>query len=222
MSMNHMIFGVCCVVLGSAGVLSTSELRVPGSNQGYEPEQPIAFSHRVHAGDLSMNCQYCHYGARQSRNAGVPSASICMNCHKTVTSGLDALLEEKALASAQSREPEPVFSQEIKKIFEAMALDEKGNQKPGEEAQPIEWLRVHNLPDFVYFDHRPHVARDIACETCHGPVGTMDRMRQEADLSMGWCIDCHRANAMGQSSRKNPDDERVEDHISTNCVTCHL
>ena len=79
MSMNHKIFGLCCIALGSAGVLSRSEVRLPGGNQGYEPAQPLAFSHRLHAGELSMKCEYCHYGARQSRNAGVPSASICMN-----------------------------------------------------------------------------------------------------------------------------------------------
>ncbi len=220
--MNHKIFGLCCLALGSAGVLSKSEARVPGGNQGYEPAQPIAFSHRLHAGELSMQCEYCHYGARQSRNAGVPSASICMNCHKNVTSSFDMLIEERTLATAQSREAERVFSPEIRKIYEALGLDDDGNSIEGAEPKPIEWVRVHNLPDFVYFDHRPHVARHIACETCHGPVGTMDRIRQESPLTMGWCIDCHRANAVGQSSRRDAAEGRVADHISTNCVTCHL
>jgi Cytochrome c7 and related cytochrome c len=222
MSMNHKVFGVCCIVLGSAGVLSKSEVRLPGGNQGYEPEQPIAFSHRLHAGELSMSCEYCHYGARQSRNAGVPSSTVCMNCHKAVTSSADALFAERAQALSEGREAKRVFSPEIQKLYTALALDELGNEIPGVEPRSIDWVRVHNLPDFVYFDHRPHVARNIACETCHGPVGTMDRMRQESSLSMGWCIDCHRANALGQSSKNDASDGRVADHISTNCVTCHL
>ncbi|HED65800.1 MAG TPA: hypothetical protein ENJ09_09625 [Planctomycetes bacterium] len=224
MSIHHKIFGLCCALLGSAAVLSQGTVRPPGLNQGYEPVQPIAYSHRLHAGELGMDCQYCHYGARQSRNAGVPSASVCMNCHRFVTSSLDAKLEEKARAEKEGRKPERVFSPEIAKLYEAMALDPDGNPIPGKEPKPIEWVRVHNLPDFVYFDHRPHVARNIACETCHGPVGTMDRIRQVAPLTMGWCIRCHRSNPADPTGKGSVtvDGERVEDHVSTNCVTCHL
>ncbi len=222
MSMNHMIFGVCCVALGAVSVLSESEFRMLGGNQGYEPEQPIPFSHRLHAGELAIDCQYCHYGARQSRNAGVPSASICMNCHNVVTSGYDAFLKERELAKAEGREAQRVYSPGIEKLLEATALGKDGRPLPGKQPEPIDWVRVHNLPDFVYFDHRPHVARNIACETCHGPVGTMDRMRQESTLSMGWCIDCHRTNEKGQSGRRDSSEGRVSDHVSTNCVTCHL
>ena len=211
MSLNQLIFGACSLLLGGAVVLSTAEVRLPGNNRGYEPIQPIAFSHRLHAGELEMDCQYCHYGARSSRHAGVPPASVCMNCHKSVTSGFDALMAERASAEEQNREPEIVISPELEKLLKAV-----------EEVTPIEWVRVHNLPDFVYFDHRVHVIRGVACETCHGPVQSMERMRQETSLSMGWCLDCHRANAASTGGELGVPGARVTDHVSTNCVTCHL
>ena len=222
MSLNHVIFGVCCLAFGGAGLLTRANLRLPGNNIGYEPVQPVAFSHRMHAGELSIDCQYCHYGARQSRNAGVPSPSVCMNCHKTVTAGFDALYAERTRALEEEREPERVFSAEIEKLYAALALDPAGNPVPGEQAGPISWVRVHNLPDFVRFDHRPHVARGLACETCHGPVGTMDRIRQEASLTMGWCLDCHRSTSVGPGRPSGGSAGRVPDHVSTDCVACHM
>jgi len=222
MSINLRIFSLISVLLGGAALLSSADRRLPADNQGYEPEQPIAFSHRVHAGELGMQCQYCHFGARQSRHAGVPPASTCMNCHRIVTSSFNAKQMAKEAAEAANREPEEVISTELKKLYDALGLDSERNPIPGTEQKPIEWVRVHNLPDFVYFDHRPHVARQIACETCHGPVQSMDRMRQHAPLSMGWCIDCHRANALTSAGGVQSGGERVADHVSTNCVTCHL
>jgi len=226
MSLNLWIFGLSSLLLGGAAVLSTVEVRLPGNNRGYEPLQPIAFSHRLHAGELGMDCQYCHYGARNSRHAGVPSASVCMNCHKTVTTNLDELRVERALAEAEEREPRTIVSPELAKLYAALALGEDREPLPGAERHPIEWVRVHNLPDYVYFDHRVHVARDIACETCHGPVQSMEHMRQESNLSMGWCLDCHRTNAAGnpaQGALGTPGTSgRIADHVSTNCVTCHL
>lgn len=221
MSIHHILFGVCCALLGGVAILPHANVRPLGLNQGYEPEQPVAYSHRLHAGELGLDCQYCHYGARQSRNAGVPSVSVCMNCHKFVTSTLDAKLEEQAAAEAEGREPRRVFSPEIRKLYDAMGWDEEGKPIPGREPVPIEWVRIHNLPDFVYFDHRPHVARKLACETCHGPVGTMDRTRQEAPLTMGWCLDCHRATQPTELSPSDQDGETTP-HVSTNCVTCHV
>lgn len=223
MSLNLWIFGLCSLLIAGVTVLTSVNPRFPGNNQGYEPVQPIAFSHRLHAGELSIDCQYCHFGARSSRHAGVPPASVCMNCHKLVTSSFDAVLEERELAGMQEREPEVIISDELAKLYRALALGEDLTYSPDLELQPIEWVRVHNLPDFVYFDHRPHVARDIACETCHGPVQGMERMRQESDLSMGWCLDCHRSNPAQKTSGKlQAAGERVQDHVSTNCVTCHF
>ena len=222
MSLNSLIFGVSSLVLGAVLILSNSTVRLPANNQGYAPEQPIAFSHRLHAGELAMDCQYCHFGARQSRSAGVPPASVCMNCHRTVTSSFDALLEERIRAETQGRDPETVVSPELRKLYDALALDE--NLEPIEGAEPtsIEWVRVHNLPDFVYFDHRPHVAQGVACETCHGPVQSMERMRQESTLSMGWCLDCHRSNPSWETTLAPGETLAPGQHVSTNCVTCHL
>jgi hypothetical protein len=215
MSLNVWIFGVSSLLLGGAVVLSSVDVRLPGNHEGYEPLQPIAFSHRLHAGELSVDCQYCHFGARNSRHAGVPPASVCMNCHATVTTNLDELQVEKAAAEAEGREPRTIVSPELAKLYAALGLGKDLQPIPGAEPQPIEWVRVHNVPDFVYFDHRVHVARDIACETCHGPVQGMEYMRQESSLSMGWCLDCHRTSAAQPSVA-------VDGHVSTNCVTCHL
>ncbi len=220
--MNVKIFAASSFLLGMVIVVSSADMRLPGNNVGYEPVQPIAFSHRVHAGTLALDCMYCHYGARSSRCAGVPSASICMNCHTLVTSSRDAKLLEKDLAEAEGREPRPIVSEELQKLYDALALDAEMTPISGKEPTPIEWVRVHNLPDFVYFDHRPHVARNIACQTCHGPVQSMERMRQDTPLSMGWCIECHRANVPSPSGKVLEPGERLEDHVSTNCVTCHL
>lgn len=220
--MNHWIFGLCSLLLGLVAVVMTTEARFPGNNQGYAPVQPIAFSHRLHAGELKIDCQYCHFGARQSRTAGVPPASVCMNCHKTVTAGFDAVLAERALAEVEQRDPAPVVSSELRKLYDALGLGDDLAPLLDAAPRPIEWVRVHNLADFVYFDHRPHVARDVACESCHGPVRSMDRMRQEEDLSMGWCIDCHRQRQVGVHGDAPLGGERPVDHVSTNCSTCHL
>jgi len=224
MSLNLWIFGLCSLLLGVVALATIVEPRFPGNNQGYEPEQPIAFSHRLHAGELGMDCQYCHFGARRSRHAGVPPASVCMNCHKTVTAGMDAVLQERELAEAEEREPEVLLSAEIAKLYTSLAIDALGKPLPGVEPRPIEWVRVHNLPDFVYFDHRPHVSRGVACETCHGPVQGMERMRQESNLSMGWCLDCHRSSTAlpGAAVASPGEGERIPNHVSTNCVTCHF
>ncbi len=222
MSMNQWIFGSCSLALGLVAVLYNVDVRLPGNNQGYAPVQPIAFSHRIHAGELSMDCQYCHYGARQSRHAGVPSASVCMNCHKTVTASADVLLAERVAAQEENREQNLIVSDELRKLYDALGLDDELNPDPSKEPTPIEWVRVHNLADFVYFDHRVHVARNVACETCHGPVQGMDRLRQESDLSMGWCIECHRSQSFNAHDVTPGDAGRIKDHVSTNCVSCHL
>ncbi len=226
MSLNLKVFLLLGVLLTGSVALSAIDIRLPGDNQGYEPVQPIAFSHRVQPGEIGMDCQYCHSGARRSRFAGVPSASVCMNCHAVVTSDFNTLLEEKALAEAQHREPKRIVSAELAKLYDALALDENLEPIPGQPTKPIEWVRVHNLPDFVYFDHRPHVARKIACETCHGPVQSMERMSQFAPLSMGWCISCHRDNAAeldtALDAGLNMPKGHLEQHATTDCVSCHL
>lgn len=211
--LNAKILLVFMLLIGTVVLARTSDVRLPGNNRGYEPRQPIAYSHRLHAGELRIECQYCHYGAESSRHAGIPSASVCMNCHATVTAGFDELYQERELALAEEREPNLIVSDELRKLYDAVGLGDD-LLPTGEPGTPIEWVRVHNMPDFVYFDHRVHVARGIACETCHGPVQSMERIRQFTDLSMSWCIQCHRENPASPGGQ-------VEDHASTDCAGCH-
>ena len=142
--------------------------------QGYEPEQPIWFSHQIHAGKNGINCVYCHSGAEKSKTAGIPSANVCMNCHKAIKKG--TFTEDK----------------EIPKIYAALDYDVEKDEY-GDNPKPIKWVRIHNLPDLAYFNHSQHVVvGEIECQECHGPVEEMHVMRQESMLTMGWCIDCHR------------------------------
>jgi hypothetical protein len=188
--------------------------RLPGNQQGYEPVQPIAFSHRLHAGELQLACVYCHTGAETSRHAGTPAASTCMNCHRFITAPYGTLLAEAEEASKAKRPPRPVISPELEKLYDALGLDEKMQPDPDRERHPIAWVKVHNLPAFVYFDHRAHVNAGVDCQRCHGPVETMERLRQVEDLSMGWCVNCHR-----EASRTGVAGKPVK--ASTDCSTCH-
>jgi hypothetical protein len=169
------------------------ELRLPGNDEGFEPNQPIAYSHRLHAGELGIDCQYCHSGARRSRYAGIPSASVCMNCHRFITASRSAVRAEEMLAEEQGREPNRVVSPELAKLYTAFGLGPDLLPDPALEPRPIEWTRIYSLPDFAVFDHRPHVYAGVACQKCHGPVETMERVRQVRSLSMGWCVNCHRS-----------------------------
>lgn len=138
---------------------------------GYKPTQPIPFSHKVHAGDRKIPCQYCHAAARRSNSGGIPPLNTCMGCHKVV------------------RTDRP----NIQKITEFYKKD-----------TPVEWVKVHDLPQFSHFSHRIHVNSGLACQECHGPVETMDVVEQVAPLQMGWCVGCHKAKGATQD-----------------CVTCH-
>jgi hypothetical protein len=201
---------VSSVVL--AGRLRTYPL--PGNQQGYEPEQPIAFSHRLHAGDLQISCVYCHYGAERSRHAGVPAANICMTCHRFVTASQKAMIPEILEARKANRTPKPVISPELQKLYDALGLDAKLEPDPSKTPKPIHWVKVHNLPAYTCFDHRAHVNAGVACQRCHGPVETMDRLRQVSDLSMGWCVNCHR-----ETQQTGVDGHLVRPSID--CATCH-
>jgi len=135
---------------------------------GYAPEQPIPFSHKLHAGEMAIECQYCHTQVEKGRHATVPSTNICMNCHNQV----------KRLHTADE---DSVHLAKLREHFE--------NNKP------IEWVKVHDLPDHVYFSHQPHVkTAKIECSTCHGPVEKMDKVKVSVPFNMGWCLSCHRQN----------------------------
>jgi len=176
-----------------------------GVQRGYAPKQPIAFSHKIHAGQYEIDCKYCHVGAMKNKNATIPSVNICMNCHNQIKSGT------------------LTGDTEIGKIVKAY-----------ETNKPIEWVRIHNLPDLAYFNHAQHVnVAGVECQTCHGPIETMDVVRQHSLLTMGWCIDCHRktdVNTKGNAyydnlvelhnkSKKTP--MKVEDIGGLECSKCH-
>jgi hypothetical protein len=188
---------------------------LPGSQEGYAPVQPIAFSHKLHAGSLEINCLYCHFAAAKGPHAGIPPASLCMNCHKLVTASWDETRTEAENARQEGRTPKRIVSPELKKLYDALALtfvDDKLQPEPGKDQQPIRWVRVHNLPEYTRFDHRAHVSAKVACQECHGPVQTLEVMRQSTDLSMGWCIRCHKEHREVEGRKVSP---------STDCAVCH-
>jgi hypothetical protein len=199
---------------GFSLVKNSSRIRLVGIDQGYQPAQPIAYSHRLHAGELAIPCLYCHSAAEKSRRAGIPAASVCMNCHRFVTTTMGAIREEDKRAAAEGRDPRPLVSGEIDKLYAALALDDKMQRDATLATTPIVWKRVHSIPDFVAFDHRPHVAAGIICQSCHGPIETMERVRQEASLTMGWCVQCHR-DKTGRTAAGVPVNPPLD------CVTCH-
>ncbi|ELR70828.1 Molybdopterin oxidoreductase subunit [Fulvivirga imtechensis AK7] len=172
-----------------------------GIQQGYAPKQPIAFSHKLHAGQYEIDCNYCHTGVRKSKNANIPSPNICMNCHVAIKTE----------------------SPEIQKIYAAIEND-----------RPIEWVRIHNLPDLAYFNHAQHVeVGGIECQTCHGEVQEMEVVAQASLLTMGWCIDCHRKTDVNTKGNEYYDNLvelhnaegkgalKVEDIGGLECSKCH-
>lgn len=165
-----------------------------GRQQGYMPKQPIFYSHKVHAGINKINCQYCHSGAEKGRHAMVPSTNVCMNCHKQINEYTGA--ETYPLYTAEGVEVDGTA--EIQKLYEYAGWDpaKKDYNRDAEGnilAKPMDWVKVHNLPDHVYFNHSLHVVSGkVQCQQCHGNIEEMDEVKQEAELSMGWCINCHR------------------------------
>lgn len=154
-----------------------------GVQKGYSPTQPINYSHKLHAGKLQIDCKYCHSTAEKSKQASIPSANTCMNCHKYIT------LRDRY---------DGKVSPEIDKIYKAIGWDAENNAYiPGYKQKPIEWVRIHNLPDLAYFNHSQHVvAGKVECQTCHGPIQEMDKVAQFASLQMDWCINCHKERAI--------------------------
>ncbi|MBA6156057.1 c-type cytochrome [Tenacibaculum sp. S7007] len=159
-----------------------------GVDQGYQPIQPIAFSHKIHAGDNKIDCQYCHSAAKHSKNSGIPSVSVCMNCHKNISEVADdtkVVMDDHTLNKSD-------LDKEIAKIYDAVGWDADKLEYTG-ETKPVKWVRVHNLPDFAYFNHSQHVTvAGLKCQKCHGPVEEMEEVYQYSPLTMGWCIDCHK------------------------------
>ncbi len=201
-----LFFGLVSLVYGM------SSWRLPDHETGYSPEQPIDYSHRLHAGELQIHCGFCHTAADKSRHAGIPSSDVCMKCHKFVTSSFDSLQDEITRADEEKRQPMQVVSTELRKLYDSFGLDEDLKPKAGATPTSIHWMRVHNLPDYVYFDHRAHVTAGVTCQQCHGPIESMERVRQVEDLSMGWCVNCH---------RETTEINGKPVHASTDCAVCH-
>ena len=157
-----------------------------GVDQNYQPVQPIHYSHRIHAGDNKIECKYCHSSARVSKHSGIPSLNVCMNCHKSIGEVADATQQEGLAKHGVD------YNKEIQKLYKAVGWDASKQAYTG-DSEPVKWVRIHNLPDFAYFNHSQHVeVAGVDCQKCHGPVEEMEIMYQYAPLTMGWCINCHR------------------------------
>jgi len=167
------------------GYMTTKGAMDLGRSKDYQPEQPIYYSHTVHAGVNQINCQYCHTGTYQGKQATLPSVNVCMNCHMAINeyNGAPLVRENGDIVDGTA---------EIKKLYKYAGFTEGQPWDPA-NAKPIEWVRIHNLPDHVYFNHAQHVnAGQVACQQCHGEIQKMGEVKQFSDLSMGWCINCHR------------------------------
>jgi len=172
------------VVLLAVGYFAYGFLMQIGIDKGYQPIQPIHYSHRIHAGENEIECKYCHSSARTSKHSGIPSLNVCMNCHKSIA--------EVAPETATDEYSKEFYDKEIQKLYDAAGWDPASRSYSGEE-KPVKWVRIHNLPDFAYFNHSQHVSvAGIQCQECHGPIQEMEIVYQDAPLTMGWCINCHR------------------------------
>lgn len=170
------VIGGFYVVKGAIGL---------GRQKDYQPEQPIFYSHKVHAGTNQINCLYCHGSAWEGKHATIPSVNVCMNCHLTINEYTGAPIYKEDGTEVNG-------TAEIQKIYAAAGFDPKTKQYSG-KTKAIEWTKIHSLPDHVYFNHSQHVrAGKVQCQTCHGEITAMHEVKQAAELSMGWCVNCHR------------------------------
>ncbi len=183
-----------------------------GVYKGYQPEQPIYFSHKIHAGINKIDCQLCHSSAKYGKVSEIPSANVCMNCHK--------LISEYNGEYMEPGKDKAFYDGEIQKIYKAVGWDPETQKYTG-KTQPIEWTRIHNMPDFVYFNHSQHVIAgekaiissfnkknpenkiDVVCKACHGKIDTMNVVQMANDFTMGWCIECHRTTEIDMENPYN-------------------
>lgn len=212
------------------GYLIFQGARDLGRSQNYQPVQPIYYSHTVHAGVNQISCLYCHNGAMQGKHANIPSVNVCMNCHM----GINEYAKGPKLYREDGTEVDGTA--EIQKLYEYAGWDPAAKKYTG-KGKPIEWVRIHNLPDHVYFNHAQHVTvGKQACQTCHGEIQKMGEVYQYSDLSMGWCINCHRETKVQFTDNKfysiyekfhedlknkKMDSVTVEKIGGTECMKCH-
>ena len=182
---QFLVFVSVIFLLLSSAYYAYGYMMQVGVDQGYMPIQPIHYSHKIHSGANQIECQYCHSSAKKSKHSGIPSLNVCMNCHENIAE----YNGEEDLEKGYTRE---FYTNEIKKLYKAVGWDENSQTYTG-DTEPVKWVRIHNLPDFVYFNHAQHVTvAGVDCKTCHGPVEEMEILYQHSPLTMGWCIDCHR------------------------------
>ncbi|MDG1343978.1 MAG: c-type cytochrome [Flavobacteriaceae bacterium] len=202
---QFLIFVSVILLLLSSAYFAYGYMMQIGVDQGYMPVQPIHYSHKIHAGANQIECQYCHSSARISKHSGIPSLNVCMNCHENIAD----YNGEEDLEKGYTKD---FYTKEIKKLYKAVGWDEETQSYTG-DTEPVKWVRIHNLPDFVYFNHSQHVSvAGIDCQKCHGPVEEMEILYQYSPLTMGWCIDCHR-----ESNIKVKDNEyytKIHDELS--------
>ncbi len=182
---QFLVFSSVIILMLSSGYFVYAWMMQIGIDEGYMPVQPIHYSHKIHSGANKIECKYCHSSARVSKHSGIPSLNVCMNCHKNIAE----YNGEEDLENGYDKE---FYTNEIKKLYAAVGWDEDNQVYTG-KTQPVKWVRIHNLPDHVYFNHAQHVeVGKIECQKCHGPVEEMEIMYQYSPLTMGWCINCHR------------------------------
>ena len=182
---QFLIFCSVILLLLSSAYFAYGYMMQIGVDQGYMPIQPIHYSHKIHSGANQIECQYCHSSARVCKHSGIPSLNVCMNCHENIAE----YNGEEDLEKGYTKE---FYTNEIKKLYKAVGWDEETQSYTG-DTEPVKWVRIHNLPDFVYFNHAQHVSvAGVDCNKCHGPVEEMEILYQYSSLTMGWCIDCHR------------------------------
>jgi len=182
---QFLVFLSVVLLLLSSAYFAYGYFMQVGVDQGYMPVQPIHYSHKIHVGANQIECKYCHSSARVSKHSGIPSLNVCMNCHQNIA-------EYNGEEDLENGYTKDFYTKEIKKLYAAVGWDEESQSYTG-ETQPVKWVRIHNLPDFVYFNHAQHVeVGQIECQKCHGPVEEMEVMYQYSPLTMGWCINCHR------------------------------
>ena len=182
---QFLVFFTVIILLLSSGYFVYAWMMQIGVDQGYMPVQPIHYSHKIHAGANKIECKYCHSSVRVSKHSGIPSLNVCMNCHKNIS-------EYNGEEDIENGYDKEFYTKEIKKLYAAVGWDENNQVYTG-KTQPVKWVRIHNLPDHVYFNHAQHVeVGKIECQKCHGPVEDMEIMYQHSPLTMGWCLNCHK------------------------------
>lgn len=249
---NKFVLTSIIIIAVSGGSLKLIQAaRGVSLHPGYMPEQPIKFSHKLHAGQQEINCQYCHSGASKSKNAWVPSTNVCMNCHKAVEKGPTygkAEISKIYMSAGWNPDAKSYFADgtspdTIAAAFKKWMADDKTITNPNKVfadasaigfKKAIEWVRVHNLPDHAYFNHAQHIAvggkdkdgKTIECQTCHGPIQEMEIVYQHSPLSMGWCVNCHRQSKTNYSFPDPKDPKKTinpspADMGGLDCARCH-